>query len=243
MRFETIYASQFLVNRLKYASVVDNIRDDGDIITLKLNTRQTVMLLLIERIMNVSDVQHYYAENSAKGIYTVMMVWSDVFLPGDGDTYILNDWMQILTALHGDKIYGYEVAGRDAFFFPVYMKGRTLKRKVRYGTVVNYAAIGGKVVNTLNPYMPGQWYVGGFEHEEQSYRNYSSTDIGTEHDPLLAHFVVLGLTRNANVDAVKRAYRTLARLYHPDVNDGQDTDSRMKRINMAYTKIMKDFEE
>ena len=55
------------------------------------------------------------------------------FLPGDGESYVLNDWMQVLLALHGDKIYGYEVAGRDAFYFPVYMKGRTLKREVRYG--------------------------------------------------------------------------------------------------------------
>lgn len=243
MRFETIVASQFIVNRLNYAHVVDNIRDDGDIVTLILNTGQTVMLLLIERAMNISDIKHYYAENSAKGIHTLMMVWADVFLPSDGDHYVLDDWMQILTALHGDKVYAYQVAGRDAFFFPVHMKGRTLQRKIRYGTVVNYAAIGGKVVNTLNPYMPGKWYVGGFEYLEQNYRYYRDTDSGTDDDPLRVHFDVLGLAGNADADTVKRAYRTLARLYHPDVNEGQDADNRMKRINIAYTKIMKDFEE
>ncbi len=243
MRFETIYASQYLVNRLDYARVVDHIRDDGDIIQLDLNTGQRVMVLLIERSMNVSDVQHYYAENTAKGIYTLMMVWAPVFLPGDGDIYQLDDWMQILVTLHGDKIYGYEVAGRDAFFFPVHMKGRTLKRHIRYGTIVDYASIGGSTVNTLNPYMPGQWQVGGFGYDEQGYRHYASSDIGTESDPMKVYFDVLGLPRYADSQTVKRAYYTLARLYHPDVNAGVDDDNRMKQINNAYAKIMKDFEE
>jgi|GEM_PF-457376 len=242
MRYETIYASQFLVNRLEYAHVVDDIRDDGDIIQFHLNTNQTVMVLLIERVMSVSDVRHYYAENTAKGIHTLMMVWADVFLPRDGDKYVPDDWMQILLSLHGGKIYGYEVAGRDAFFFPVHMKGHAIKRKVRYGNIVNYAAIGGTTVNTLNPYMPGKWYVGGFENNEQGYRQYSAADKGTFADPLLAHFDVLGLTRNADEAAVKRAYRTLERLYHPDLNDSDDADDRMKRINAAYTKIMKELE-
>lgn len=243
MRFETIYASQFLVNRLDYARVVTRIKDDGDIIQLDLTTGQKVMVLLIERVMNVSDIQHYYVENTARGIHTLMMVWADVFLPDDGDMYVLDDWMQILVSLHGGKIYGYEVAGRDAFYFPVYMQGNTLRRKVHYGNIVNYAAIGGETVHTLNPYMPGEWYVAGFENEEQRYRNYSTTDTNTFADPLLSHFDVLGLPRQADQSAVKRAYHTLARLYHPDVNDSHDADSRMKRINAAYTKIMREFED
>ena len=89
MRFETIYASQFLVNRLDYARVVTHIKDDGDIIQLDLTTGQKVMVLLIERVMNVSDIQHYYIENTARGIHTLMMVWADVFLPDDGDMYVL----------------------------------------------------------------------------------------------------------------------------------------------------------
>lgn len=243
MRFETIYASQYLVYRLDYARVVDKIRDDGDIILLDLNTGQSVMILLIERVMTLGDIQHYYQENTAKGIHTLMLIWADVFLPRDGEMYQLDDWMRLLVSLHGDKLYAYEVAGRDAFFFPVHMKGKTYHRRVRYGNIVNYAAIGGKQVGTLNPYMPGEWLVGGFEHEEQSYRTYSTTDTGTFADPLLPSFNILGLPRNADETSVKRAYYTLARLYHPDVNDSADADERMKGINAAYTIIMKEFGE
>ena len=32
------------------------------------------------------------------------------------------------------------------------------------------------------------------------------------------YFQVLGVERNADADAIKRAFRTLARKYHPDVN-------------------------
>ncbi|MEM9950548.1 MAG: DnaJ domain-containing protein [Chloroflexota bacterium] len=242
MRFETIYASQYLVSRLDYARAVDNIRDDGDIIQIDLNTGQQVMILLIERSMSISDVRHYYEANTRNGVYTLMLLWAPVFLPQDGDTYRLDDWMQVLVTLHGDKIYGYEVAGRDAFFFPVHMQGRTLKRKIRYGTIVNYGSIGGRKINTLNPYMPGEWYVAGFDFEAQGYRHYASTDIGTETDPLLAYFDVLGVPRFADATAIKLAYRTLARLYHPDVNATAEADTRMRRINEAYAKVMKEFD-
>lgn len=234
MRFETINASQFLVYRLDYARAVKSIRDEGDIILLNLQNDEQVMILFIERGMNLNEVRHYYADNSSKGIHTLMILWVDMFLPRDGQTYLLNDWMQVLVALHGDKMYGYEVAGRDAFFFPVHMLGKGRERRVRYGNIINYAAIGGAQVNTLNPYMPGKWYVGGFEHTKQTYRTTSTTDTR----PLLAYYDVLGLPLNADLDAIKRAYRTLARLYHPDVNDAHDADDRMKRINRAYTKIM-----
>ena len=96
---------------------------------------------------------------------------------------------------------------------------------------------GARSVNTLNPYMPGQWYVGGFEHVRTELIVIIVALIMAQRAThLLAHYDALGLTRNANVDAVKRAYRTLARLYHPDMNDGDDTDGRMKRINEAYTQ-------
>lgn len=243
MRFETINASQYLVSRLDYARVVDYIKDDGDIIQLSLNTGQKVMLLLIERGMGLSEIRHYYLANTRRNVHTLMLLWVDMFLPRDGETYALDDWMQLLVALHGGKVYGYEVAGRDAFFFPVHMMGTTPIRKVRYGNIVNYAAIGGKTVNTLNPYMPGKWYVGGFENDSQRYRSYTSSDRGTFADPLQRYFDTLGLPRNADEVAVKRAYRTLARLYHPDVNEETDSDERMKRINAAYTHIMKEFGE
>ncbi len=49
------------------------------------------------------------------------------------------------------------------------------------------------------------------------------------------YYKILGVTRNANADAIKKAYRQLARKYHPDVNPGDKAaEARFKEINEAY---------
>ncbi len=49
------------------------------------------------------------------------------------------------------------------------------------------------------------------------------------------YYRVLGVSRNASQDDIKRAYRKLARQFHPDVNPGdQAAEERFKQINEAY---------
>jgi molecular chaperone DnaJ len=48
------------------------------------------------------------------------------------------------------------------------------------------------------------------------------------------YYEVLGVGRNASADEIKRAYRTLARQYHPDVNREDHAEERFKEINEAY---------
>jgi curved DNA-binding protein len=49
------------------------------------------------------------------------------------------------------------------------------------------------------------------------------------------YFKVLGVDRGADVDAIKRAFRKLARQYHPDVNPGnQEAEAKFKEISEAY---------
>lgn len=45
---------------------------------------------------------------------------------------------------------------------------------------------------------------------------------------------VLGIPRDADANAIKSAYRKLARQYHPDVNKASDAEERLKEINEAY---------
>src|SRR5687768_3106184 len=48
-------------------------------------------------------------------------------------------------------------------------------------------------------------------------------------------YVVLGLAREASIADIKRAYRRLARRYHPDINPGDDTASAIfRRVAEAY---------
>ncbi len=49
------------------------------------------------------------------------------------------------------------------------------------------------------------------------------------------YFKVLGVERSADPDAIKRAFRKLARQYHPDVNPGdENAEARFKEISEAY---------
>ncbi len=48
------------------------------------------------------------------------------------------------------------------------------------------------------------------------------------------YYGILGVTRDASPDDIKRAYRQLARQYHPDVNPDPASQEKFKEINAAY---------
>ncbi len=48
------------------------------------------------------------------------------------------------------------------------------------------------------------------------------------------YYEVLGLQKGASDDEIKKAYRALARKYHPDVNDAPEAEARFKEISEAY---------
>src|SRR5439155_25627673 len=48
-------------------------------------------------------------------------------------------------------------------------------------------------------------------------------------------YAVLGVSRQASADDIKKAYRKLARKHHPDVNPGnKQAEERFKEISFAY---------
>jgi molecular chaperone DnaJ len=48
------------------------------------------------------------------------------------------------------------------------------------------------------------------------------------------YYEVLGVSRTASAQEIKRAYRTMARTYHPDVNKDPGAEDTFKEINEAY---------
>mgnify|MGYP001026886744 CR=1 FL=1 len=48
------------------------------------------------------------------------------------------------------------------------------------------------------------------------------------------YYELLGVARDAGKEEIKRAYRRLARKYHPDVNKEDGAEERFKEINRAY---------
>ncbi len=47
-------------------------------------------------------------------------------------------------------------------------------------------------------------------------------------------YETLGVSKNASADEIKKAYRRLARKYHPDINKEKGAEEKFKEINAAY---------
>ncbi len=48
------------------------------------------------------------------------------------------------------------------------------------------------------------------------------------------YYEVLGISKGASEDEIKKAYRSLAKKYHPDINKAPDAAEKFKEINEAY---------
>jgi curved DNA-binding protein len=56
------------------------------------------------------------------------------------------------------------------------------------------------------------------------------------------YYKVMGVERDASQEEIKRAYRKLARKYHPDVSSESDAEARFKELGEAY-EVLKDPEK
>ncbi len=56
------------------------------------------------------------------------------------------------------------------------------------------------------------------------------------------YYTTLGIERDATQDEVKRAYRKLARKFHPDINKEADAENRFKEVGEAY-EVLQDTEK
>ena len=55
-------------------------------------------------------------------------------------------------------------------------------------------------------------------------------------------YSILGVSRNASDEEIKKAYRKLSRIYHPDANinnpNKDQAEAKFKEIQQAYQQIM-----
>ena len=56
------------------------------------------------------------------------------------------------------------------------------------------------------------------------------------------YYDLMGVSRDATQPDIKRAYRKLARKYHPDISEVEDAEARFKEVGEAY-EVLKDPEK
>ena len=54
------------------------------------------------------------------------------------------------------------------------------------------------------------------------------------------YYEVLGISKSASKDEIKKAYRKLSKKYHPDINKEPDADDKFKEVTEAYEVLSDD---
>lgn len=232
MRFDTQNAGHFLVERLHQSGVVAEVVEDGsDIVLLELVSVHRVMLYLIDSSITPQEIRYILQTNTAKNIYSLYFFWCNLMLPPEQHYYVMDDWMKLLVHLHGNKLYGFNVMGRNADFFPAHFQGQGRRRYVHFGDPVDYEMLGCLDLQIGHTF----WKIAGFMSSEQDkvrQRHYIKPTLES-------YFDLLQVPYNADLQTVKQAYRKLARLFHPDLNAHIDSSEQMKKINEAYERLMR----
>lgn len=234
MRFDSRRISAFLVEEFQKSRPLMEVTDDsGDLIRVHLSSGETVSIYLIESPITVYEIKGIVEANTAAGVYSLFILWCELFLPIEGSRYRPDDWMAALLALGKDKIYGFDPYGGDKLVFPVYFEGEGVVRNIRHGKPINVRQLNCIRVLTRSSYINGLWCMADFEPGNEKEREF-------QRDPLRSYYHLLGIHHRASRETVKRAYRRLARKYHPDVNRTPEATQRMQQINDAYKRIMRE---
>jgi hypothetical protein len=238
LRYETYLTGVFLIEQLNYYGMIGRMKHDGgDIILFEAPDRQTISIHLIESSIPLYEIRSTLQYNEQQGIHTLFILWCDMLLPYEGQRCVPDDWMEALYTLYSGCIYAYETIGNETFVFPVYFRGEGGVKTIEYGTIIRPQALMCRVVSTNQPGFQAAWRVADFggkagqAHDPEQER----VDLGT----LAACYTLLGVSAGDPPDTVKKAYRLLARHYHPDRNPSPDATAKMQQLNEAYDKIMK----
>jgi DnaJ domain len=236
-RHETAYASGYMIDMLGQHGMLGRMKHNGgDIVLFESARGDLVSLHFIESAIPLYEIRNTLADNGSKNIYTLFLLWCDMMLPNDGQVYPAPDWMEGLYTLYNNAIYAYELLEKESFIFPVYFRGNTPTRRVEYGATVRFRQLTTRTVRTHLAGLNDVWRIADFGGAR-----------GSAHDPTMAsaayttlseHYVLLGVTPEDDRETVKRAYRHLARRFHPDLNTSPDAHAEMQRLNQAYRDII-----
>lgn len=238
VRFDTYNASAHLVRQIENSHVATVAHDGGDNVLIALHSGELISIYLIETVLPPYEMRATLHENSAANVHTLFILWGEMFLPEHGDYFEPAEWMHALLKLYNNKIYAFNVYGKDIRIFPVYFE-RTFNGlwHVNHQPDIDVTRLGVDFVELHTPdSLRGMWRIADFDHEAASHAPRGRYEAALS-PALRDAFRLLGVAPENDPGAVKAAYWRLARLYHPDVNRSPEAHRRMQAINNAYALI------
>lgn len=73
-------------------------------------------------------------------------------------------------------------------------------------------------------------------HEEKDYISWENFKDSIDDSP----YSILGVSPDDSLDTIKQVYRNLSKVYHPDRNNSEVAELKMKKINTAWETIQKE---
>jgi hypothetical protein len=228
--------------------VIDLWHDGSDLIEVTLKGGTKIMVHFIDDTLSPGEVRRLLNDNAQARKHSLLLFWADLLLPNDGERYTPDEWMRPLLMLYSDKLYGYDVAYRRPYIFPVYFRRQmgTNIRLITWGETVHFQDITADSAILQTPTLAGSFPFAEFRasaamSDDDKAKKGSRPPLRPRplyDDSIRAHFALLGLDESADLDDVKQAYRALARQFHPDLNPTPQATLKMQELNHAYQALL-----
>ena len=245
MRFDTHRISAQLVNELqKGRPHLEVTYDGGDLIRVSLESNEIVQIYLIENPITVYEIRGIVAANTAVGVYSCSSCgaicccrcMARAIAPTTGWRRC---WRCTATRFTPSTL----TMARRFYIFPVYFEGTGAERSIRHGTAIDATQLVGETIITRSPLIAGRLARGELRGAVSRTAKPTRRIRARSSPRMTIYFQRLGFEAECERAAVKRAYRRLARKYHPDLNTDPSATMRMQQINEAYQRILEELDQ
>jgi hypothetical protein len=118
--------------------------------------------------------------------------------------------------------------------------------RVNYGADIDVTQLGCGSYETKQVDLAGTWLIADFTGATPPLKRQKKADEPKkqiQRPRRETPWDILGIAKTDQHDDIKRAYRRMARRYHPDLNASPEAHNLMQKLNTAYDRILRELGE